>query len=59
MIVAGIVVAPAAFLLAPAEVGMVRLLPCGAAVVVAGMGLALKSTPDFYECPRCGRRKPY
>jgi hypothetical protein len=34
------------------------LAPVGlSAAIVVGMGLYLKSKPDWYQCPKCGHKK--
>ncbi len=36
----------------------IYLAPVGlSAAIVVGMGLYLKSKPDWYECPKCGHKK--
>lgn len=27
-------------------------------VLLFPLGILMKSKPDYYECPKCGRRKP-
>ena len=35
-----------------------KLLPVAVSVaIVCGMGIFLKSKPDWFECPKCGHKK--